>query len=150
MHNVSEWKSCTILKLQFIDLLLVKHLFGDNLDIKIMRILNTLPARADLYEKAYFRSSSIFAAAGEAFLSTIRCCRFCQCLFLSKIRHTYKGLFRTISTNLIFQFWTPYLTGRRRLYTDTQGVVLSWGLTILSGKCVQNTKNICAILNQIT
>jgi hypothetical protein len=29
------------------------------------------PARRDLYEKAYFRSSLIFAAAGEAFLSTM-------------------------------------------------------------------------------
>ena len=28
MHNVSEWKSCTILKMQFIDLLLVRWIFG--------------------------------------------------------------------------------------------------------------------------
>ena len=27
MHNVSEWKSCTILKLLFVDLLLVRYLF---------------------------------------------------------------------------------------------------------------------------
>ena len=27
MHNVSEWKSCTILKMQFIDLLLVRWIF---------------------------------------------------------------------------------------------------------------------------
>ena len=42
MHNVSEWKSCTIFKMQFIDLLLVRSLIGDDLDIKNMRILNTL------------------------------------------------------------------------------------------------------------
>lgn len=31
------------LKMQFIDLLLVRWIFGDKLDIRIMRILNTLP-----------------------------------------------------------------------------------------------------------
>lgn len=29
MHNLSEWRSCTILKMQFVDLLLVRWIFWE-------------------------------------------------------------------------------------------------------------------------